>query len=196
MNEIDKIRKDILEYYDPDSYISGSDDYSLSVNGIYYYETEKYKQTDSRRNWIITKVKIGCLEEQTFFFEYFSHSDDVCSVWLYRQNKDYLLYPEAQGGQSIFDVENKRLYSFYSKEDAFIWTDILASPDNNKLAVIGCYWACPYELVIYDCSDLFVLPYPYIYREHVESGFSLKEWCNNQSLTLINSKGDIHTIRI
>lgn len=196
MNDIEEVRRDIIEYYDPESYISGSDDYSLSVHGIYYYETELYTQTDIRRNWIITKIKIGLLEKQEFFFEYFSDSDNICSAWLNLDHKDYLLFPEAQGGQSIFDIQNTRLYSFYSKQDAFIWSYILPSPDNKRLAVIGCYWACPYELVIYDCSDLFNLPYRCIYREYISSGYNLKEWCNDQSIILINSRGDIHTVKI
>lgn len=36
----------------------------------------------------------------------------------------------------------------------FCWADVKISPDKNTLAVIGCYWACPYMTLFYDISDI------------------------------------------
>jgi hypothetical protein len=36
---------------------------------------------------------------------------------------------------------------------AFCWAAVHPSPDGTRLAVEGCVWACPYELVLYDFSD-------------------------------------------
>ena len=67
--------------------------------------------------------------------------------------------------------------------DPFIWTEILPSPDKTKLAVIGCYWACPYEVVVYDISKICQLPYPVIKRKVVAME-NLKDWQGNETLIL------------
>ena len=35
----------------------------------------------------------------------------------------------------------------------FIWTDCVLSPDEKRLAIDGCHWACPYEIRIFDVSS-------------------------------------------
>jgi hypothetical protein len=49
----------------------------------------------------------------------------------------------------------------------FCWAAHYPSLDRRFLAVDGCYWACPYELVIYDFTQPMELPYPELYRAPV-----------------------------
>lgn len=46
----------------------------------------------------------------------------------------------------------------------FCWANVLPSPDGMTLAVEGCYWACPYDLVFYDFSQPDCLPLPELRR--------------------------------
>jgi hypothetical protein len=195
-NEIDRIRADIQKYFDPKASLGFTDSYSLSEFGLYYFETEQYRQADPERNWVISKIHIGHIEKDGYFFEYLTDNDNTCSAWIYKDNKDYLLFPEAQGGQSVFDVEERKLFSFYSGEDPFIWTGILISPDKTKLAVEGCYWACPFELVIYDCTDLTALPYPCLHRQIIDTEFQIKEWADDTTILFTSSKGEIQRVKI
>jgi hypothetical protein len=182
---MNKKRADIRQYFDETAKIVGTDEFSLSEYGIYYFETQQYRQTDPNRNWIVTKIQIGHIEKDGYLFEYLTDNDNSCSAWIYKDKKDYLLLPEFQGGQSIFDVAEQRLYSFYSEDDPFIWTNIYISPDKTKLAVTGCYWACPFEIVIYDCTNLTELPYPRIHRQPLSNNFQIKEWADNKTIILL-----------
>jgi hypothetical protein len=172
-NEIDIKRAEIKQYFDESVKIAGSNEYGLSEYGLYYFETQQYKQKGYDQNWVVTKIQIGQVEKNEFLFEYLTDNDNSFFAWVYKEGKDYLLFPEFQGGQSVFDVEERKLYSYYSESDSFIWTNILISPDKNKLAVTGCYWACPYEIVIDDCSDIKKLPYHCIYRQVLDEGFEV-----------------------
>ncbi|MFC6096330.1 hypothetical protein ACFPVY_06685 [Flavobacterium qiangtangense] len=186
-NEIDIKRADIKKYFDETAKIVGTDEFGLSEFGIYYFETQQYLQTDPNRNWRVTKVQIGNIEKDVPFFEYLTDNEDTCSLWVYKDKKDYLLLPEFQGGQSIFDVEARKLHSFYSEDAPFIWTSIFLSPDKTKLAVTGCYWACPSEIVIYDCTNLTELPYPCIYRKLLDNNFEIKEWEDDETVVLMTT---------
>lgn len=188
-NEIDTVRADIKQYFDPNGRLGWEDGFSQSEGGLFYIETEHYKQTDPKRNWIITKVYVGHLEKNGWLFSYLTDNDDTCWAWIDKGKKEYLLLPETQDGQSILDISTLKLYSFYSSEDPFIWAQIVPSPDQTKLAVIGCYWACPYELLIYDCSHLLELPYPYMHIQGLnDTFFKIKEWADNQTVVLTNNK--------
>lgn len=179
-------RAEIKQFFDETAKIVGTDEFSLSEYGIYYFETQQFRQNDTNRNWIITKIQIGHIEKDGYFFEYLTDNEDTYSAWIYKDKKDYLLLPEFQGGQSIFDVSEKKLYSFYSEKDPFVWTSIFISPDKTKLAVTGCYKACPFEIVIYDCTNLTELPYPCIHRQLLDDNFEIKEWTDNKTIALLS----------
>ncbi len=183
-NEIDSIRTAINQNFDSNGSLGWTDVFSQSEYGLFYIATELYKQASPDRNWIITKVYIGHIEKEGYFFEYLTDNDDTCFEWIYKDKKDYLLLPEAQGGQSIFDIAEQKLHSFYSSEDPFIWTDIHVSADKTKLAVTGCYWACPFEIVVYDCTELTKLPYTCVYRQPLDNNFEIKEWEDNRTIVL------------
>jgi hypothetical protein len=195
--EIDIKRADIKLYFDETAKIVGTNEFGLSECGIYYFETQQYLQTDPNRNWIVTKVQIGNIEKDGHFFEYLTDNEHTCSLWVYKDKKDYLLLSEFQGGQSIFDVEEQKLHSFYSEADPFIWTSIFLSPDKTKLAVTGCYWACPFEIVVYDCTNLTELPYACIYRQPLDNNFEMKEWEDNKTIVLTaTNKKDEQRVKI
>lgn len=81
-------------------------------------------------------------------------------AWLSRAGCDYLLFPEDLEGQTVVDLTAGVVAGFSSPDDPFIWTEIHPSPDRTKLAVIGCYWACPFQVMVYDFHDPLDLPLP------------------------------------
>ncbi|MFZ1380605.1 MAG: hypothetical protein WAS56_13125 [Saprospiraceae bacterium] len=188
-NIIDIKRADIKQYFDKNALTAGNEKFCLSEDGIYYFVSEQYRQNDPNSNWEVTLVQIGHIEKNGFFFEYIADHDDICFLWVYKNNKDYLLLPEFQGGQSIFDIEERKLYSFFTPDDPFIWTSIYVSPDKTKLAVTGCYFACPYEFVVYDCSNITELPYTCIYRKPLDKYNEIHEWEDNKTIVLKTTNG-------
>ena len=86
-------------------------------------------------------------------------------------------------------MEERKLYSFFTPDDPFIWTSIYISPDKTKLAVTGCYFACPYEFVVYDCSNITELPYTCIYRKPLNKYIEIHEWEDNKTIVLKTTNG-------
>jgi hypothetical protein len=88
--------------------------------------------------------------------------------------REYLLCGEDYQGYSCIDLaadwpENRVDYlpETAQKGAGFCWADCTPDTDTSppKLIVEGCYWACPYEKVMYDFSNPMQLPYPELSRE-------------------------------
>jgi hypothetical protein len=64
----------------------------------------------------------------------------------------------------------------------FCWAAVYVSPDRLMLAVDGCYWACPYEVVFYDFRHPEQLPLPELAR--VGSLEACQGWIDNETFVL------------
>ena len=122
------------------------------------------------------------------------HNDAQCThAWVSRSGVDYLLFPECLEGQSVMDLTNRRVAGFFSKEETFIWCVITLSPDEDKIAIEGCYWACPYEVTIYDFRDPMTLPLPIL----TQITFSVRDgawesfgaWLDDRRFTIVGQDG-------
>lgn len=77
---------------------------------------------------------------------------------------DYLVCGEDYQGQTIIELDTGKRVDYLPVEAkkgwGFCWGEINASPDKLMLAVHGCYWGCPYEVMFIDFSDpMKELPY-------------------------------------
>lgn len=43
----------------------------------------------------------------------------------------------------------------------------------------------PFEIVIYDCTNLTELPYSCIHRQPLNNNFKIKEWADNKTIVLL-----------
>jgi len=64
----------------------------------------------------------------------------------------------------------------------FCWTAAYPSPDKLMLAVEGCIWACPYELVFYDFRTPDALPFRELGR--VSDTMRCEGWIDNETFML------------
>lgn len=88
----------------------------------------------------------------------------VLDGWVPREGRDDLLRPEDLQGQTVVGLAEGRVEGFTSEDDPFIWTQFHPSPDALLVAIVGCYWACPYEVVVYDFRRPMSLPLPVVAR--------------------------------
>lgn len=89
---------------------------------------------------------------------------------------DYLLCGEDYQGQTVVELDTGKRADLEPDENmdkgfGFCWADIHPSPDRKVVAVDGCYWACPYEVVLYDFTEPLKLPYKVLERWDEAEGF-------------------------
>ena len=77
--------------------------------------------------------------------------------------KSYLICGEDYQGQSVVELDTGEVRHYLPSAahdgHGFCWVIIHPSPDGSLLAVEGCYWACPYEVRVYDFSKPLTMPW-------------------------------------
>lgn len=92
---------------------------------------------------------------------------------------EYLLCGEDYQGYTVINLTLGTKKSYLPQSAlagaAFCWSKCFPSPDGLSLAVHGCYWGAPYDVVIYDFSKPDEMPLPILeyYSEfHEFNGWS------------------------
>lgn len=136
--------------------------------------------------WSYTRGQVFCGEH--LVAEVLRNYSSFPFAWVegHPNGHDYLACGEDYQGQTIVEVDTGRQVSTYPeaahKGFGFCWASIHPSPDKQVLAVDGCYWACPYEVVLYDFRDPMNLPLPELERWDDAEGFD--EWRSTGSIQL------------
>jgi len=96
---------------------------------------------------------------------------------------DYLLCGEDYQGQTVIELDTGDRVDHMPKSAesgvGFCWADHHPSPDGMMIAVEGCYWACPYEVIIVDFSHPMQVPWPELARDSDNEDFI--GWIDNTS---------------
>ena len=77
--------------------------------------------------------------------------------------QDYFVFDEDLYGYSVLRLSDLASVHYIPAEshrynsgkfvETFIWCNCFYNPENNMLAVDGCYWACPNNIIVLDFSD-------------------------------------------
>lgn len=177
--EYQQWREQIQKFFDPKNieseskaYYSPSKDFSLSI--------EKYKTGENTWNFsrgIVKNTKSGkIVADIKRNYAHFWHT------WCQHNNgNEYLLCGEDYQGQTIVNLTKKTVESYFPEEGykgaGFCWVDTYPSPDSSVLAVEGCYWASPFEIVFFDFTEPDNLPYKEIRR--IGNIGEVKGWNDN-----------------
>lgn len=190
VNQIDKIRTEIESYFDPTRLAKDSEESFISPNGFYRLETSNYWQDKEDVNWDVTKVQIFDNQTNEKIFDFFGNDGRFFYEWLVKDEIEYLICAEDLfGGQTIVDLTNRKMEGYSPGEDGFIWTDYHLSPDGYKIAIIGCYWACPYVIKIYDFKTPLTLPLKELSEiELIDNSEEIEGWLDNENLITNNRK--------
>ena len=193
MNQIDKIRAEVKAFFDPTKLKLDSREFIISPNQKYRLATSEYRQNKKGVNWNVTKVEVYDLPLEERIFDFFGNSSRFFFEWLNKDSVDYLICAEDLfGGQTVIDLTHRKMESFSPGEDGFIWTEFYLSPDGNKLATIGCYWACPYEVKIYDFNKPLDLPLKELHGfELLDANEQFVAWLDDETIKLKGMKREI-----
>jgi len=187
MNCVDKIRKEIQQYY-TGAAIADSDETIISPNEKYRIEIKSFKQNKPNCNWAVTKINLFNKLHDALLFSFFVNDDSFFFSWITKNEIDYLLCAEDLcGGQTVIDLTNKKMASYTEDNDGFIWTKHLLSPDEKLLAVFGCGWGSAFFIIVYHFDNPMELPLKIAYKP-MWTGYDIVEWTDNKSIRVKNSK--------
>ena len=121
----------------------------------------------------------------------FSSQNGMTTVynWLELDGKEYLLLSETQYGQSIFDLKEKTLYSFQSKDAHEEIIGHYPSPNGLHLTILLYDGSANYRAVVYDLLNPTVLPYKELFCKNIDNGAYIEKIdCNNGHLNITYSE--------
>jgi hypothetical protein len=102
-------------------------------------------------------------------------------AWVLRPDGEYLLCGEDYQGYNVLDLGrgvNALTFPVEAyKGLGFCWGSAHPSPTTQLLAVEGCYWGGPNEIVIFDFSEACRSPLPEIAR--IEETLQAKGWLSD-----------------
>jgi hypothetical protein len=151
-----------------------------SPSGKYTLEVQKYSKGEGI--WAYSRGLVKRNSDRFLVADVKRNYGAFWHAWVLHPNgHEYLLCGEDYQGYNIICLDTGENL-FHYPEDAFegtgfCWATVHPSPDGLTLAVEGCYWACPYELVFYDFSDPSTIPLLELTR--IEEYFDVTGWDGN-----------------
>lgn len=198
MNKIIEVRNEIEKYFDPENIIKDSKECFVSPDKAYKIETNEYRLPKSNLNWSITKVEVFESGIESPIFSFKSNYDQFYYGWVAVDKIDYLLCAEdLYGGQTIIDLSNKKMESYSPGFDGYISTEFHLSPNKKVLATLGCFWACPFEIKLFDFRYPMILPLPEIKCDSIlAEGLDFIEWTENSCFKSKLDNGETRIVDI
>jgi hypothetical protein len=179
-------RRAIEQFFTAENRIADSSQISVSPSGRFELETSRYSTGPKTWNYsrgIVTRVVDGqTIADVKRNFGHFWHG------WVQHANgNEYLLCGEDFQGYSLINLTagTSRVYfpEIGHQGCGFCWTAAYPSPDTLILAVDGCIWAFPYEIVFYDFRHPECLPLRELAR--IENIVDVCEgWVDNETFVL------------
>jgi hypothetical protein len=179
-------RRAIEAFFVEENRLTDSARTSDSPSGRFRLEICRYSTGPKSWNYsrgIVTRLADGTrLADVKRNFGHFWHS------WMEHANgHEYLLCGEDYQGYSVVNLTAGTCKTFFPQEGygggGFCWAEVYASPDTLVLAVDGCYWACPYDVVLYDFRDPEHLPFRELARVS-DVADRCEGWMDNESFVL------------
>ena len=194
MNKIDNVRDQIEKAFDPALINISSRLSEVSPSGNYSFVADFYGVDPSHGNWTIAVVTVHDQRNGEVVAKIKRNDDSFYHCWIDHDTTEYLVCSEDLEGQTVIDLTQRKLASYSSEDDAFIWVRFHPSPSKRLLAVSGCYWACPWDIAVYDFSEPMNLPLKRINAEPIAGEFV--EWLGDGAFGIKAENGikPIHVI--
>ncbi len=136
----------------------------ISPSGTYALKIYYYEHKEGNIVYAYSKGVLNCKNGKTV--EIKRNYDHFQFCWI--EEKDYFLCGADYQGYSIVDLKNGELKHYVPEEYyqgiGFCWVQVHYLHDNDIIAVEGCYWGAPYDIVFYDFSKPMELPYKELLR--------------------------------
>jgi hypothetical protein len=153
-----------------------------SPSGNYTLETQKYLKGED--GWAYSRGLVKRNSDQFLVADVKRNYGVFWHAWVLHPNgHEYLLCGEDYQGYNVICLDTGENLFHYPIEafegTGFCWAAVQPAPNGLTLAVEGCYWACPYDLVFYDFSDPTKIPLPELTR--IEEYLDVTGWDGNKT---------------
>lgn len=133
----------------------------LSPSGAFSLEVSAYASGPD--TWNYSRGVVRRTSDHAVVADIKRNFDWLWHAWVpHRNGHEYLLCGEEYQGYNVIELESGRNRTHFPDEAfdgaGFCWMEVQPSPDGLTLAVTGCYWASPSELVFLDFADPASLP--------------------------------------
>ena len=178
-------RRNVEQFFTPDNKIPDSVKSHDSASGTYRLEVCSY--STGPKSWNYTRGTVTRLADGQIIADVKRNFSHFWHTWVEHPNgNEYLLCGEDYQGYCVINLTKSNYHTYFPKAGhkgvGFCWTAVYPSPDQLMLAVDGCYWACPYDLVFYDFRNTEQLPLPELAR--IESLDDCEGWVDNDTFVL------------
>jgi len=189
-----RIRNQELNYFQ-EQYKTSERDESISPSKRFSLTIEYYEHVEGIRHYNYSLGTIRDTEKKIFSIVKRNYSHFPFQ-WIQKKGREYILCGIDYQGYTIIDLETGQTESFIPEEayegHGFCWAAMYYQTDTDKLIVDGCYWACPYELVVYDISEPMQIPYKELFR--VSSFHEVKGWANTKEFEYFDEEMNVKSI--
>jgi hypothetical protein len=160
-------RHQIEQHFIPANLLSDEREPSLSPSGRYRLDLSLYRTGETA--WTYSKGTVTDLTSQIVVADIKRNHPAFWHGWIVHPNgREYLLCGEDSQGYTVIDLTARQIHTFLPEAaysgHGFCWAAVYPSPDKLLLAVEGCYWAAPYDIVFFDFAEPSRLPLPELGR--------------------------------
>jgi hypothetical protein len=195
-NEIQKVREEIRQQLLSARICPEERTVELSPCGRYQLEVGVYAEVSRPEDASLALAVVRSVATGEVVATVGRNDDRLFYAWVSRDGQDYLLFPEDLLGQTVINLTTRQVAGYSTPDGDFIWTEFYPSPDRNCLAVVGCYWACPFVVIVYDFRDPMNLPLPILAEFEFPNGEEFGEWTSMNSFSTGKEKEHIHVFAL
>ncbi len=189
MNQIEKERAEIRKFFDENNFVENSKETFISKSGDFKANTGTYRQTKPDLNWYVRKVEVFEVKTDEKVFEFYINDSSFFHSWFIKDGIEFLICAEDLfGGQTVIDLTNRKIAGFSPDDDGYIWTEFHLSPNTKYLAAIGCVWACPYTIKVFDFQHPLDLPLKEIKEIVLLDDEITANWIDDVSIQTVSGK--------
>jgi hypothetical protein len=180
-----KVRQAFEERFRTYKPVPDSETVEVSPSGK--YQLTKTRYTAGPSTWGFSRGVVVSSETRELVADVKRNYGAFWHAWVEHPNSnEYLLCGEDYQGQTVVNLSQGKVHTYFPdgghNGGGFCWAQVFPSPDGLMLAVDGCYWGGPYDLVFYDFRNPDVLPFAELGR--TEGLTDSEGWKDNETFVL------------
>ena len=178
-------RKAVEAFFIPENQIENSCESLDSPCGRYRLVTNRY--ATGPKSWAYSRGVVTRLSDGKQLVDVKRNIGHFWHLFTIHPNgSTYFLCGEDYQGYSVYNLSSGTESAHFPTAGhdgfGFCWTVVHPSPDGLMLAVDGCYWAAPYEIVFYDFRKPDELPFAEFAR--IDNLEKVVGWKGNSTFVL------------